>query len=154
MKMINNNLNRSGAALLAVLFVIMMVTVMSLGFLTRSDVELSCGENMILHSQMDYLAESGLEHARGLILNPQDAGLEYWTGRTELQIVAGSDYYDVNVVKLGHCNYQIDCQAYREEGGERIGRSSLRAELRLDPSLAMWVGDSYMSGCVCRQVYQ
>ncbi len=65
---------RKGVALLVVLFIVMAITILSLGFLSRSDIELACGENMILRTQMDYLAESGLEHARGLILNPQDIG--------------------------------------------------------------------------------
>ena len=58
---------RSGAALLVVLLVVMVITILSLGFLSRSDVELACGQNMVLHTHMDYLAESGLEHAKGLI---------------------------------------------------------------------------------------
>ena len=95
---------------------------------------------MILRTQMDYLAESGLEHAKGLILNPQDVDSEYWAGDVRQQLVAGSDdYYDVNVVKLGdECNYQIVCEAYREKNGEKIGRSGLEAELRLDPCIAFW----------------
>jgi type II secretory pathway component PulK len=75
-----NMTGRRGAALLIVLIVIMAITVLSLGFLSRSDVELACGENMVLRTQMDYLAESSLEHAKGLILNPQDISSEYWTG--------------------------------------------------------------------------
>jgi len=134
-------LNKKGAALLVVLFVIMAITILSLGFLSRSDVELSCGQNMILRTQMDYLAESGLEHAKGLILNPQDIGSEYWTGATGQQLVAeSSDFYDVKVVRNdpNYCNYIIDCNAYRRKGSETVGRSSLRAELRLDPCVALW----------------
>jgi hypothetical protein len=130
-----------GAALLVVLFIVMAITILSLGFLSRSDVELACGENMILRTQMDYLAESGLEHARGLILNPQDVASEYWTGDVAQQLVPDSDnYYDVNVIKVGECNYQITCDAYREKGGEKLARSSLSAELRLDPCIAFWAG--------------
>jgi len=133
---------RQGAALLVVLFIVMVITIVSLGFLSRSDVELACGQNMILRTQMNYLVESGLEHARGLIINPQDVVVsEYFTGATAQQLVAGSDdYYDVNVVKLSECNYQITCDAYREKMGEKVGRSSLRAELRLDPCIAFWTG--------------
>jgi len=141
MKNKRNKTNRRGAALLVVLFLVMAATILSLGFLSRSDVELACGENMILRAQMDYLAESGLEHARGLILNPQDVDSEYWAGDAGQQLAAGSDdYYDVSVVKLGECNYQITCDAYREKSGEKTGRSSLLAELRLDPCIAYWSG--------------
>jgi type II secretory pathway component PulK len=87
---------REGAVLLIVLFVVMAITVLSLGFISRSDVELACGKNMILRTQMVHLAESGLEHARGLILSPQDVDTEYWQGDVRQQLVAGgNDYYDV-----------------------------------------------------------
>lgn len=130
-----------GVVLLVVLFIIMAIAVISLGFMSRSDVELACGKNMILRTQMVHLAESGLEHARGLILSPQDVDTEYWVGDVGQQLVSGSDdYYDVNVVKLAECNYQITCTAYREKSGERVGRSGLMAELRLDPCIAFWAG--------------
>lgn len=138
--------SRQGAALLVVLFIVMVITILSLGFLSRSDVELACGRNMVLRTQMDYLAESGLEHARGLILNPQDVSSEYWTGAAVQQLVAGSnDYYDLEVVRddsapTNRCNYIIDCNSYRLRNGEKIGRSSIRAELRLDPCIAYWAG--------------
>jgi cytoskeletal protein CcmA (bactofilin family) len=136
---------RKGSALLVVLFIVMAITILSLGFLSRSDVELACGENMILKTQMDYLAESGLEHARGLIINPQEIASGYWTGAAEQQLVDGSnDYYDVNVVKdvNRECNYRITCDAYRRKNGEKIGQSSLTAELRLNPCIALWTGSN------------
>jgi hypothetical protein len=98
---------------------------------------------------MDYLAESGLEHARGLILNPQDVSAEYWTGGTAQQLVAGDDYYDVEVIRdlNDRCNYIIDCNSYRLKSGIKIGRSNIRAELRLDPCIAYWAGsDTVISG--------
>ncbi len=148
-----HNTGRQGAALLVVLFIVMVITILSLGFLSRSDVELACGQNMVLRTQMDYLAESGLEHARGLILNPQDVVSEYWTGATDQQLVAGSDdYYDLEIVRddsepTNRCNYIIDCNSYRLRNGEKIGRSSMRGELRLDPCIAYWAGsDTVISG--------
>ncbi len=143
MKNKRNKTNRRGAALLVVLLIVMAATILSLGFLSRSDVELACGENMILRTQMDYLAESGLEHAKGLVLNPKDVDSEYWTGDVRQQLVAGSsDYYDVEIVRddPNYCNYVITSDAYREKNGERIGRSSLEGGLRLDPCIAYWVG--------------
>jgi len=140
--------DRQGSALLVVLFIVMVITIVSLGFLSRSDVELACGQNMILRTQMDYLVESGLEHTRGLILNPQDVVSEYFTGATAQQLVAGNDdYYDLEVVRddsesTNRCNYIIDCNSYRLRNGEKIGRSSIRGELRLDPCIAYWAGSS------------
>jgi hypothetical protein len=147
---------QEGAALLVVLFIVMTVTILSLGYLSRSDIESACGENMILRAQMDYLAESGLEHARGLILNPQDVGSEYWQGGMIQQLYSGNDYYDVNITQHDpcdgptyRCNYDITCEAYRDKSGEKIGRSILKAELRLDPCIALWTGrDMAVSGAV------
>jgi hypothetical protein len=136
-----------GAALLVVLFVIMAITILSLGFLSRSDVELACGQNMILRTQMDYLAESGLEHAKGLILNPQDIveDLEDWEATKQQLVQGSSDYYDVHIVRdnnepNNYCNYIIDCNACRMKDGQEMGRSSLLAYLRLDPCIALWTG--------------
>lgn len=147
MKKRHQNNIRNGAALLVVLFIVMAITVLSLGFLTQSDVELACGENMILRTQMDYLAESGLEHAKGLVLNPQDISSEYWTGATGMQLTTGSnDYYDIEVIRDESdpddlCNYIIDCNSYRLKSGERVGFSGTRAILRLDPCIALWTGN-------------
>lgn len=145
----NKNITaRPGIAMLAVLMIVMVITVMAVGFLSRSDVELACGENMALRIQMDHLAESGLEHARGLILNPQDVGTEYWTGESLQQLVAGSeDYYDLAVTRddtdpTDRCNYIIDCNSYRLSGVDKIGRSKLTATLRLDPVIAYWAGSN------------
>jgi cytoskeletal protein CcmA (bactofilin family) len=144
MKIRKNTSSRPGAALLVVLIIVMAITITALGFVAQSDVELACGQNMVLHRQMDYLAESGLEHARGLILNPQDVGGEYWSGSTGLQLAAGRDYYNVVVTRdaSDRCNYTIDCNSYRLNGTETIGRSHLRAVLRIDPCIAYWVGSN------------
>lgn len=136
----------TGIALLVVLIIVMAITITALGFLSQSDVELACGQNMLMRTQMDYLAESGLEHARGLILNPQDVPAEYWAGGTGLQLVSGSnDRYNVTVNRdaADRCNYTIDCDSYRMKDTERIGLSRLHAVLRLDPCIAYWVdGDT------------
>lgn len=135
-----NKIERKGSALLVVLLIVMAATILSLGFLSRSDAELSCGENMILRTQMDYLAESGLEHAGGLILDGQEVG-SGWTG----QLVPGSDDYYSVVVSARYplfdpCepnlpySHEITCTGYREKNGERAGESVLNAELHIDPS--------------------
>jgi len=130
---------------LIVLFLVMVATILSLSFLSRSDVELACGENMALREQMDSLAYSGLEHAKGLLLYPQDtpvSSVGYWQGASGLQIE--SDYYDVNVAMHDandldptyRCTYNVQCEAYRLKDGEKVGRSAIEAEIRLDPSIA------------------
>ncbi|MHC4160001.1 MAG: DUF7305 domain-containing protein [Planctomycetota bacterium] len=146
---INRKTGRRGAALLIVLFIVMAVTIMSLSFLTRSDAELSSGQGMISHSQMNYLAESGVEHARGLILNPSGVdmgGLGYWPGATRQQITSGNDYYDVNVVldaayPSTGLKYDITCVAYREKNGVKTLGSTLAASLKVnvsEPGISVW----------------
>jgi len=137
--------SRRGVALLVVLFIVMVITVTSLGFLARSDADLACGQNMTLRAQMDYTAESGIELARGFILHPQELPGEYWTGGTAQQIETGDDYFDVQVSRddsdpTDRCNYTIECEAYRLKDGQKIGSSRLSAELRLDPCIALWTG--------------
>ena len=135
-----NRTLKHGSALLVVLFVVMAITIISLGFLTRSDVELACGSNMGLRVKMDYLAESGLEHARGLILNPEGTDtdeLGYWSGAVRQQLVGGDDYYDISVVRddvnstSQWVHYLITCSAYKEKGGEKVGQRNLSAVLRV-----------------------
>ncbi len=138
--------SRRGIALLAVLCIIMAITVLALGFLSRADTELASGANTALRMEMDQLAVSGLEHARGLILQPQEAASDYWTGHTGLQLLPGSrDFYDVVVGPdpndpNDHCLYSITSDAYRSQNGQRVAESKMSARLRLDPAFALWMG--------------
>ena len=135
-----------GVALLMILFIIMAIAIIALGFLSRSDVELASGQNMLLRVRMDQLADSALEHARGLLLNPQEVSSTYWAGGTYQQLIGGSsEYYDVTVARdlsdpYDRCTYVIDCEAYRLAAGEKVACSRLSAELRLDPCIALWTG--------------
>jgi phage baseplate assembly protein gpV len=138
-----SQMHRKGTALLVVLFIIIVATIVSMGFLSRSDIELACGKNMIIRTQMDYLAESGLEHARGMIMNPQDIESEYWWGTEGQQLVLGfEDYYDVEVVKLQERDYQINCEAYHFANGLKQGQSNLEAQLRLYPCIGLWTSNN------------
>ncbi|MFC1675697.1 hypothetical protein ACFL3G_01380 [Planctomycetota bacterium] len=131
--------DKRGVALIVVLILIVTTALLSMAFMSRSDVELACGQNMTLRSQTDYTAESAMEHAKGMILYPQDVAGEYWTGVNAQQLANGTDYYyDVVVTKLGHCDYKINCLAYKEKAGVQTGRSALQTELRLDPVIAYY----------------
>ena len=137
--------SRRGAALLIVLFIVMAITLFSMAFIARSDVELACGKNMPLRMQMDYTAQSALTHAKALIVSPTNSEpLGYWQD-TGLQVQSGDDYYDLTilapVVDAGSDPnleptyiYDIQCCAYRKPGTERIAQSALNARLRFDPS--------------------
>lgn len=154
MKTMRNKKTRSGVALLVVLIIVMVITVASLGFITRADRELVCGQNVGLRMQMDYLSQSALAHAKALILNPQSVdttAVGYWQGGSGLQTVAGSDdYYDINIVRdssdpTDHCDYTVTCTAYRISSGQKIAQSNLTAGFRIDPCIALRTGDSWAS---------
>jgi hypothetical protein len=136
------NNNAKGMALVIILALVMAIVVIGLGFIVRGDTELLCGQNMELAADVDYLAESGLEHAKGLIMYPQDLATEYFTGATAQQLVSGDDYYDVSVTKLSELNWRITSLGYRQIGGNRTAQNSLTANLRLDPAIAFWSGTS------------
>lgn len=137
-----------GVALLLVLGMIMAITILALGFIARCDTELAAGQNMAVRMQMDQLATSGLEHARGLLLNPQEVPSVYWTGEVRQQLDADStDFYDVAIVRddsdpSDFCTYEISSTAYRERNGRRTGESRLEATLRLDPAVVLWTGQA------------
>ncbi len=140
--------SRAGVALLVVLFVVMAVTVLSLGFLARSSIQMAAGQNMAVRMQMDFIAQSALTHAKTLIMNPQDVttGIDgYWQGGSALQIAAGDDYYDIAITRsaagaTNRCTYDIQCEGYRMPAGEKIAQSNLNVQLRLDPYIAYWAG--------------
>ena len=62
-----------------VLLIVVAITILATGFLAGADTELACGANTLLRMQMDQLAQSGLEHARGLVLHPQDVPADFWS---------------------------------------------------------------------------
>jgi len=138
---------RAGVVLLVVLFIVMAVTVLSLGYLWGSDTELACGQNMNVRTTMVYLAESGLEHAKTLLVSCQDISDEYWSGAVSQQLAAGDDYYDVAVKRddsdpNDRCTYVVDSRSYRVRGGSSVAEYGLRGILRLDPCIAYWCGTS------------
>lgn len=135
--------SRKGMVLLMVLFIIMTIAVVSSGFIARSDAELACGRNYCLRNEVDYLAWAGLEHARALVVSPENVGvLDAWSG-AEMQLDAsGSLYYDLAISSPVETvaadpndpstyNYTIQCTAYQRSGDSR---SVLSGNLFYDPN--------------------
>ena len=133
--------------MLMVLFIVMAVAIISSGFIARSDVELACGRNFNVRSQADYLAWAGLEHARALVISPDNASpLDTWSNASPLQLDAGSDfYYDLSISSPAITaaadpnapslyTYPVECQAYKETGGQVRATSTLAADLFYDPN--------------------
>lgn len=126
---------RSGAALLIVLFVVMAILTISLGFVSRSDRQLACGNNMVLRKQMDYLADAGLTHAKAFVAATEPVNQE----TILVQVDGTNDYYDVVIDPVLDPNsaptgdYNITSQAYRMNGTEKFAQSTLVSLLYCDP---------------------
>lgn len=129
--------------LIIVLILVGVITIVALGFIVRGDTELAFGQNMEMKADMDYLADAGLEHGRGLIMCPQDTAGEFWAGATGCQLVSGSsDYYDVSVSQLSPFDFQITSSGYRQIGGQVTAQQSLTAKLRFNPAIVFRVGSN------------
>ncbi|MBW8016368.1 MAG: hypothetical protein FVQ82_09290 [Planctomycetes bacterium] len=146
---IQHRSNRSGIALLVMVIIVATVSVLSFGFIMKADSELSCGDNTIFRTEMDYIGQSALNYAKALIVNPQDAATGadgYWHGDMALQLEKGSDdYFDVQVERsetgeTPECTFNVTCQGYKLSGESRVSETKLAAQLRLDPCIALWVG--------------
>ena len=77
---------------MVVLFIVAAISVLSFGYVVKADRELSCAENTDFRMEMDYLGQTALNHAKMLVLNPQDVttGSDgYWQGGENLQIKSG-----------------------------------------------------------------
>lgn len=131
-----------GMALIIILVLVTAITIIGLGFIVRGDTELLFGQNMEVRANMDYLAESGLVHAKGMLLGPQDTAGEFWAGANGNQLAAGSsDYYDVTVSKTpptSNLDFQIISKAYRMRSGSKFAANNITAQVRFDPDVAFW----------------
>ena len=144
---------RGGFALLVVLFVVMAITILSLGFLARSNTELVAGSNFVMRSKLDNLVASGFEQAKTLIVNGYDvAGTagrpQYFNGATGQNLSSdASELFDVSVLPCDgnenvnwRCGYEVTVRAYKIRNGEKVGVCDANGVLRFDPALACWVG--------------
>lgn len=124
----------SGAALLIVLFVVMAITIISLGFLSKADRQLICGSNMVLRMQIHYLANAGLTHAKAFVAATKPANQEFILA----QIDGTDDHYDVVIDPVLDPNslptgdYDVTCQAYRMSGLDKLAQCTLTAKLYSD----------------------
>jgi hypothetical protein len=132
-------------AMLVVLFIVMMISVISAGFIARSDAAMLSGHNYGLRCEADGLAWGGLEHARALVVSPENTvPLAQWSG-TAMQLDAGTLlFYDLSIDTLSAGSadpnapspytYSVHCSAYKKKGGSVLNRSTLEATLLFDPN--------------------
>lgn len=132
-------------AMLVVLFIVMMISVISAGFIARSDAAMLGGHNYGLRTETDGLAWGGLEHARALVVSPENTvPLAQWSG-TQLQLDnATSLFYDLSIdtAAAGSTDpnapspytYSVNCSAYKKRAGSILNRSTLKGTLLFDPN--------------------
>jgi len=131
---------------MVVLFIVAAISVLSFGYVVKADRELSCADNTDFRMEMDYLGQTALNHAKALIINPQNVTTGsggYWQGKDELKIKPGKDFYDITVAQstgglTPRCTYDVTINAYRKDGGLRISETKLQSQLRFDPCIAYW----------------
>jgi hypothetical protein len=132
---------RRGAALLMVLLITMMITVLSLGFIGRSDTELACGDNTALRLKMDNLARCALEYGRAYTINlgpatipspaaqPSETGAkDYW----KLTFSGAPVANPVDPLWFGGAatyTYTLTAEGYRLINATRVAQSVLQAKV-------------------------
>lgn len=132
-------------AMLVVLFIVMAIAVISSGFIARSDAAMLSGYNFSLRSETDALGWGGIEHARALVISPENTvPLTTWS-QTGLQLDADSSlFYDLtigNPATTANADpnlpstyvYPVRCSAYKQKGGRIMSRSILDGTLYFDP---------------------
>ena len=141
---VTKNRSRKGVALVMVLFIIMAIAVISSGFIARSDIELQAGQNYRLRNELDYLAWAGLEHAKALVVSPENKKVFTGFSGTSLRIDdTKSQYYDltigsrveiVDATNPSTYTYAVQSLASDTSGGAVRARSVLDATLFYDPN--------------------
>jgi len=127
--------------MLVVLFIVMMISVISAGFIARSDVAMHSGYNYAQRCETDALAWGGLEHARALVVADPAAD---WAPPGRWQDDGTSLFYNLSITTLSEgCvdpntpapyTYSVHCSAYRDKGGTAVNKSTLEATLLYDPN--------------------
>ncbi len=145
----NGHRRDKGIILVIVLMVVMVVSLLAYGFLSRGNLEMVSGSNLMIRTSVENTAESGLEYAKGLLINPQDATGDYWTGTAGAEKCFDDDYYEISVSKPAgtgnRLNYDVNVAAYRLVNGQRLSQCDLSAKLRLDPAVALKTINSWFS---------
>jgi hypothetical protein len=132
---------RRGAALMVVLVVTMMITVVSLGFLARSDTELASGDNTALRLKMDNLARCALEYGRAFTINYGPATIS--SPAAQVSESGAKDYWKVTFSGAPVANavdatwfggvatytYTVTTEGYRLINSQRVAQSVLQAKI-------------------------
>ncbi len=138
--------SRRGMALLVVLFIVMAIAVISAGFIARSDAAMLGGYNYDMHNRTEALAWGGLEHARALVISPENAApLTEWSAEGWQLDADSALYYDLTIgspAETANADpnlpstyaYPVRSSAYKKQGTRVLAGSSIHATLFYDPN--------------------
>jgi hypothetical protein len=130
-----------------VLFVIMAISVISLGLFARTDMNLACGRNLSLKIQTDSLAHSGLQCGRAMVLGPSSpVPLDPWSGPVVFDGLDASLHCELTIgiaVETAAADpndstylYPVMCRAYKQAGADVQAESIVYGSLFHDPNEA------------------
>ena len=128
--------SRKGMAMLMVLFIVMAITIISAGFIARSNTALACGRNFCIRNEVDYAAWGGLEVAWALVQDPNTLSTlmmdEDNFPITDQLDTDSQTYYDLTIGSAVSNVYPIECSAYQKVNGQNRVRSTLYGKLYYD----------------------
>jgi hypothetical protein len=132
--------------------VVMMITVVSMGFIAKSDTEMLTGENMVRRVETDYAAQAGLAYARSYWLQFYDPFYKdihlnsgFTTGpmgnivkpggnaQFEVTISDGDFSISDSTSDPNSFTYKVRCEGYRFDDGVRSAQTILEAKLHFKP---------------------
>jgi hypothetical protein len=130
-----------------VLFVIMAISVISLGLFARTDMNLACGRNLSLKVQTDSLAYSGLQCGRAMVLSPSaTVPLDAWSGPVVFDGLEGGLHCELTIgipastatadPNLFTYLYPVMCRAYKQVSADVQAESIVYGSLFHDPNEA------------------
>lgn len=130
-------------AMLVVLFIVTAVAIVGAGFIARSDMALASGRNFRLHTETDYMAWAGLEHARALVQGAADPNTSWSVAQPPFASNADL-YYELTVQSpsvVVHPDpndnqfvYTVASECRNLAGASEQAASTLRAKLVFTPA--------------------
>ncbi len=128
-----------GMAMLSVLFIVMAIVAISMGYLHRADMAAASGNNMAMRTEADYLAWAGLERARALVQTSEpNAPLGHWSAAGQQLDNSSNLYYDLSISDPNTAAaiyvYSFSCEAYALNGSDKQARSVLSGRIYYDTS--------------------
>lgn len=136
----------AGSILLTVLIVIMAVSVITMGLLARSDMELECSRNLGVQLQQGFTEDSVLAYARAKVLSEYAPA---WSGQVQL---FDADPFSLRIIQQSRNLFTVN---YCRPGGN-FSNPDLTAVFQIPQTLVYWQkmpNDLPAEVTICGDVY-